>query len=51
MAVTLMNDPQMSAKNICDQLRISKSTLYRYLRATNAKTVLKGTVETRLDGA
>ena len=36
MATTLVRDPQMRVSNICEQLRVSKSTLYRYLKETDA---------------
>jgi DNA invertase Pin-like site-specific DNA recombinase len=36
MAATLIRDPQMRVFDICEQLRVSKSTLYRYLKARRA---------------
>jgi DNA invertase Pin-like site-specific DNA recombinase len=33
MAATLIRDPQVRVSDICEQLKVSKSTLYRYLKA------------------
>jgi DNA invertase Pin-like site-specific DNA recombinase len=39
MAVSLMKDPNLSVQEICETLKVSKSTLYRYLNQSNKKGI------------
>jgi DNA invertase Pin-like site-specific DNA recombinase len=52
MAAALLRDPQMRVSDICDQLKVSKSTLYRYVKARDAavEATKAGTVGLKQSG-
>ena len=40
MAKSLVNDSDVSIKNICETLNVSRATLYRYLKESNSMLII-----------